>query len=135
MPWREGGRDRAGGLGKGQGTVRVAGVFVASVPAAALVVSLAHAQQAAEQPVETVGTGTMLGIGLFLLVAALIVVSFACKLLVVFGLVPKKKSSRLRRTILWLANVAGDVRITRGRNDRGGGRSASSGGGGSSGDY
>ena len=91
---------------------------------------------------ETVGVGTMLGIGLFLLVAALIVVSFVCKLLVVFGLVPMKKTSRLRRTILWLTNVAGEVRVTRGRRDKGGGRASSagggggsSGGGGASGDY
>ena len=98
--------------------------------------------QAAEQPMETVGIGTMLGIGLFLAVAALIVVSFVFKLFVVFGLVPKKKSSRLRRTILWLANVAGEVRVTQGRRDKGGDRSSSagggggsSGGGGASGDY
>lgn len=98
--------------------------------------------QTSEQPVETVGIGTMLGIGLFLLVAALIVVSFVCKLLVVVGFVPKRKKSRLRRAILWLANVAGEVRVTLGKNDRGGGRSSSasggggsSGGGGASGDY
>lgn len=87
----------------------------------------------AEQPVETVGFGTMLGIGLFLAVAALIVVSFACKLLVVFGLVPKRKANPLRRTILWLANVVGEVSVAPGRRDKGGGRSASAGGGGSSG--
>ncbi len=64
-------------------------------------------------------------------------------LLVVFGLVPKKKkTSRLRRTILWLANVAGDVRVTPGKDGGGSGRSSSagggggsSGGGGASGDY
>lgn len=95
----------------------------------------------AEQPVETVGVGTMFGIGLFLAVAALIVVSLACKILVVFGLVPRRKASRLRRTILWLANVVGEVRVTPGRRDKGGGRSSSasgggsSGGGGASGDY
>ncbi len=96
----------------------------------------------AEAPMETVGLGTMLGIGLFMAVAALIVVSFVCKLLVVFGLVPKKKTSRLRRTILWLANVAGDVRVTPGKDGGGSGRSSSagggggsSGGGGASGDY
>lgn len=87
----------------------------------------------AEQPVETVGPGTMLGIGLFLVVAALIVVSVACKLLVFLGLVPKSKAGPLHRTILWLANVVGEVRLTEGRRDRGGGRSASAGGGGSSG--
>lgn len=114
--------------------MRVAVVFVASLSASVATALPAYAQAAAEEPVETVGLGTMLGIGLFLLVAAIIVVSFACKLLVVFGLVPKKKTSRLRRTILWLANVAGEVRVTPGRNDRGGGRSSSgSGGGGSSG--
>lgn len=98
--------------------------------------------ETAEPPMETVGVGTMLGIGLFLAMAALIVVSFLCKLLVVFGLVPKKKTSRLRRTILWLANVAGEVRIAPGKNGGGSGRSSSagggggsSGGGGASGDY
>lgn len=117
-------------------------VLAASLQASVLTALPAHAQTAAEQPVETVGMGTMLGIGLFLLVAALIVVSFACKLLVVFGLVPKKKTSRLRRTILWLANAVGGVRMTPGKNGGGGGRSSSagggggsSGGGGASGDY
>ncbi len=89
--------------------------------------------QAEEQPMETVGIGTMLGIGLFLAVAALIVVSFVCKLLVVVGFIPKRKKSRLRRTILWLANVAGEVRTTPGKSGKGGGRASSAGGGGSSG--
>jgi uncharacterized membrane protein YgcG len=116
-------------------------VAVAHIAATVLAASPGFAQTAAEQPVETAGLGTMLGIGLFLLVAALIVVSFACKLLVLFGLVPNKKTSRLRRTVLWLANVAGEVRVTPGRNDRGGrsssgrGGSGSSGGAGASGDF
>lgn len=110
----------------------IGGAAAATVPAVALAQT--------DAPVETVGIGTTIGIALFLAVAAMIVLSFLCKLLVVAGLVPKSKKSRLRRTIVWIANVAGEVRITSGRSDRRGsggsrGGGGSSGGAGSSGDY
>ena len=95
-----------------------------------------------ENQVETVTVGTTIGMALFLLIAALIVVSLLCKLLLIAGLVPRRRSNRLRRAIVWLANVVGEVRVM---SDRRGGRSSgkgsfdggggSSGGGGASGNY
>lgn len=87
-----------------------------------------------EDQVETVGLGTTIGIGFFLLIAALIAVSFLCKLLLIAGLLPKKRSSRIRRTIVWLANVAGEVRVASGgQSGRPSGKGSATGGGGSSG--
>jgi uncharacterized membrane protein YgcG len=96
-----------------------------------------------ENQVETVGLGTTIGMAVFLLIAALIVVSLFCKLLLIAGLVPGKRSSRVRRVIVWLANVVGEVRVvsdrrsgsSRGKGSSGGGGGGSSGGGGASGDY
>ena len=95
-----------------------------------------------ENQVETVGLGTTIGMAVFLLIAALIVVSLVCKLLLIAGLVPGKRSSRARRIIVWLANVAGEVRVvsdrrsgsSRSKGSSGGG-GGSSGGAGASGDY
>ena len=89
--------------------------------------------QAPGAEIETVGLGTTLGILAFLAIAALVIVSTLCKVLVIAGLVPRRRKSRLRRTVIWLANVAGEVRTVSGRRgERNGGRS-SGGGGGSSG--
>ena len=90
--------------------------------------------QAPGAEIETVGLGTTLGILAFLAIAALVIVSTLCKVLVIAGFVPRRRKSRLRRTIIWLANVAGEVRTVSGRRgERNGGRSSGSGGGGSSG--
>lgn len=100
---------------------------------ACAIASFALAQGTADQPAEPVGIGALVGMAFFLLLATLIVVSFLCKLLVIAGLVPKKTTGRAYRLILWLANAAGDVRVTRSDDDRGSRRSSASGGGGSSG--
>lgn len=109
-------RARKASVTRASGNIRgmkwVIGSALAAIPAGAL------AQ--ADAPVETVGPGTTIGIAFFLAVAVLIVVSFLCKLLVFAGLVPSNKKSLLRRVILWVANVAGEVRVTKGRNDGGG---------------
>ena len=89
--------------------------------------------QASGAEIETVGLGTTLGILAFLAIAALVIVSTLCKVLVIAGLVPRRRKSRLRRTIIWLANVAGEVRIVSGRRDEPSGGRSSGGGGGSSG--
>lgn len=83
----------------------------------------------------------MLVMALFVGIAALIVVSFICKLLLLIGWVPRERSSRLRRTIVFLADAASEIRVRRGDNkDRGSrpsvrGGGGSSGGGGASGDF
>jgi hypothetical protein len=83
--------------------------------------------------VEMMGTGQLLGIAFFLLIAALVVVSTICKLLLAFGLVPGRRKSRVRRVIVWLARAAGDVRVADGSRDRRSSTSSYRGGGGSSG--
>jgi uncharacterized membrane protein YgcG len=82
--------------------------------------------QTGEPPVEQISLGASLVMLGFLLIAALIVVSFFCKLLVIFGLIPEK--GRLRAAIIWVANAAGETRVTRSR-DSGGTRSGKGGGG------
>jgi uncharacterized membrane protein YgcG len=95
--------------------------------------AFAIAQETPPEP-ESVSLGTTVGIAFFLLVAALIVVSVLCKLVVAFGLVPRRPTARWHRVILWLANVVGEVRTVRGSGGRRQGSSSSSrGGGGSSG--
>ncbi|WP_296581184.1 hypothetical protein [Xanthobacter sp.] len=82
--------------------------------------------------------GDALMMALFLAVAALVVLSMVCKLLLAFGWVPSPRSSRLRRMIEFTARAVGGVRVTSGGGR--GGRSTtkgggSSGGGGASGDW
>jgi uncharacterized membrane protein YgcG len=84
-------------------------------------------------PIETVSIGTFLVMVLFVAIAVLIVVSFICKVLVVIGWVPRKRTSRLRRTIIFLARAAGQTRLRPGDDDDRGGRPSVRGGGGSSG--
>jgi uncharacterized membrane protein YgcG len=80
---------------------------------------------------QSVSTGDALVMALFLAVAALVVLSTVCKLLLAFGWVPSSRRSRLRRIIEFTARAVGGVRVTSG--DGRGGRSAPKGGGGSSG--
>jgi uncharacterized membrane protein YgcG len=82
---------------------------------------------------ETIGLGTTLAIGAFLGIAALVVASIICKLLLVAGLVPAKGNSRLGRAIVWLASVVGQVRMVEGRRDQRSGGNPPGRGGGSSG--
>jgi uncharacterized membrane protein YgcG len=89
---------------------------------------------------ETIGLGTTLAIGAFLAIAVLVVASIVCKLLLVAGLVPEKRNSRLGRAIVRLASVVGQVRMVEGRRDQRSGGSppgggGSSGGGGASGEF
>jgi len=84
-------------------------------------------------PIETVSIGAFLVMALFIAIAVLIVVSFICKVLVVIGWVPRKRASRLRRTIVFLARAAGQTRISPGDDGDRGGRPSMRGGGGSSG--
>jgi len=137
--WGAGGeiRQRCGWLGRFAGApaaILLAGfalVFRAGAAAAEVVGS----------EVETVGLGAALVMLLFLAIAALVVISFVAKLLLAFGLVPKSRTSRLRKAIVFLARATGTVRTTAGGRtetgrptpvERGGG---SSGGAGASGDY
>lgn len=69
----------------------------------------------------------------FLLVAALVVVSFVCKFAIALGLVPKSRTSRFGRIIAFLANATGDLRIVASARERSGGSRSQRGGGGSSG--
>jgi len=82
--------------------------------------------QASEPPIEQMSLGTSLAILGFLLLAALIVISVLCQLLLAVGLVPKK--GKIRGVMLWLANVVSNVRTTSDRKDSSSG-SAKSGGG------
>ena len=82
---------------------------------------------------ETVGLFTTLAMGAFLALAALIVVSVICKVIVAAGLLPRRRGSRLRRTVIWLANVVGSVSVVKGRAGSSSGRSRSGGGGSSGG--
>lgn len=111
--------------------MRVLAAIVVTVQAAPL------AAQTAESPPEPVSLLTLLGMLFFLLLAALIVVSVLCQILVAAGLVPQK--GRLRRAMLWLANVVSGVRTTSERNSAssgsGKGGGGSFGGGGASGNW
>jgi uncharacterized membrane protein YgcG len=104
---------------------------------ALLVSGAALAQEAA--PVETVPVWQALVMLLFLLLAALIVVSVLSRLVIALGLVPMKPKTRFHRALHWLARVVGNIerkesrRRTASSTSRGGG--GSFGGGGSSGHY
>lgn len=82
---------------------------------------------------EQVSVGDALMMALFLAVAALVVLSTVCKLLLAFGWVPRSRRSRLRRGIEFTARVAGHVRVSSGSGSSRGGRVRPEGGGGSSG--
>jgi uncharacterized membrane protein YgcG len=92
-------------------------------------------------PIETVSLGALLVMALFVAIAVLIVVSFVCKVLLLIGWVLDRRTSRLRRIIVFLAGAAGETRVRRGDDKdrrsrppmRGGG--GSSGGAGASGDF
>jgi uncharacterized membrane protein YgcG len=99
----------------------------------------ALAQEEAASPVETVSVGQTLGMLLFLLVAALIVLSVAAKVLIAIGVVPMRPETRLHRIIHSLARVVGTIQTKKARKgtsaagSRGGG--GSFGGGGASGEF
>jgi len=82
---------------------------------------------------ETVGLFTTLAMGAFLALAALIVVSVVCKVIVAAGLLPRRRGSKLRGTVIWLANVVGSVSVVKGRGGPSRGRSRPGGGGSSGG--
>jgi uncharacterized membrane protein YgcG len=111
--------------------------LLALLPALPLVSGAAFAQEA-PPPVEIVPPWQALVMLLFLIVAALIIVSILCKAAIALGLVPMKPKTRLDRAIHRLARVVGNVerkesrRSSAGRMRGGGG---SFGGGGSSGNY
>ena len=93
--------------------------------------------QTLEPPLEQISLGAsfvMLG---FLLIAAFIALSFLCKLLVVFDLLPKK--GKFRDAVYWIAKAASGTRLIAGRDSgqRGGskGSGGSFGGDGSSGNW
>lgn len=88
---------------------------------------VAAAAQSSEAPLEQVSLGASLVMLGFLLLAALIVISVLCQILIVIGLVPEKGS--VRRVMFWLAGVVSGVRLTRGTDS--GSRSTGKGGGGS----
>jgi uncharacterized membrane protein YgcG len=103
---------------------------------ALLVPGAAFGQEAT--PVETVPVWQALVMLLFLLLAALIIVSVLPRLVIALGLVPMKPKTRFHRVMHWLARVVGKVerresRRTTASSTRGGG--GSFGGGGSSGHY
>lgn len=95
------------------------------------------AAQTNEAPVEQISIWTSIGISFFLLLAALIVVSFLCQILIVVGLVPAK--GKLRSVMFWLARVVSNVSTTSKRDSGSSGRAkgggGSYGGGGSSGNW
>jgi uncharacterized membrane protein YgcG len=98
----------------------------------------AFAQEAV--PVETVPLWQGLVMLLFLLLAALIVVSVLCRLVIALGLVPMKPKTRFHRVMHWLARVVSNVERKESRRTTAGGSSTrggggSFGGGGSSGNY
>jgi uncharacterized membrane protein YgcG len=82
---------------------------------------------------ETVSVGTALVMAGFLLIAALVVLSVTCKLMLATGLVRGDRAGRLSGTVVRLANIVGHVRVVPGRRDRRGGKTSTRGGGGSSG--
>jgi len=95
------------------------------------------AAQTNEAPVEQISIWTSIGILFFLLLAALIVVSILCQVLIAIGLVPKK--GKVRSVMFWLARVVSNVQTTSKRDSSSSGSSKSSGGtfggGGSSGNW
>jgi uncharacterized membrane protein YgcG len=104
---------------------------------AAVVFSSPAPAQTAEPPIEQISIGASLVMLGFLLLAAFIVLSFFCKLLVVFDLLPKK--GKLRDAVYWIAKAVSGARLTPGRDSgpRGGskGSGGNFGGGGSSGNW
>lgn len=64
---------------------------------------------------ESVGLVTTLAMGAFLALAALVAVSIADKVIVASGLLPGGPGSRVRRSVIWLANVVGTVGIVEGK--------------------
>ena len=93
--------------------------------------------QTAEPPIEQMSFGTSIGILFFLLLAALIVISILCQLLIVIGLVPSK--GKVRSVMFWLAKVVSNVQTTSKRDNSsssgGKGGGGSFGGGGGSGNW
>jgi uncharacterized membrane protein YgcG len=81
--------------------------------------------QGSEQPLEQISLGASLVMLGFLLIAAFIVLSFFCKLLVVFDLLPKK--GNFRDAVYWIASAVSGTRLTSKRD--GGSRSGKGGGG------
>lgn len=97
------------------------------LPAAALMFSSSAYAQASEAPVEQVSIWQALGMLGFLLIAAFIVLSFFCTLLVVFDFLPKK--GKFRDAVYWIAKAVSGTRMVSGRES--GSRSSGKGGGGS----
>jgi len=93
--------------------------------------------QTAEQPLEQISIGASLVMLGFLLLAALIVISVLCQILIVAGLVPEKGT--IRNVMFWLSRVVSGVRVTQGKDSgsrsTGKGAGGSYGGGGSSGNW
>jgi uncharacterized membrane protein YgcG len=100
---------------------------------------VALAQADAALPAETVSVGQSLGMLLFLLVALLIVLSVAARILIATGVVPMRPETTLHRIVHGLARVVGKVerkevrRSTSAGGSRGSG--GSFGGGGASGEF
>ncbi len=111
-------------------------MFAFAMMLAALIVT-PLAAQTSEQPLEQVSIWTSIGISFFLLLAALIVISFLCQILIVIGLVPKE--GKIRSAMFWLARVVSNVRTTSKRDSdssgSGKGGGGSFGGSGSSGNW
>lgn len=95
-------------------------LFPAFTPAVAVA-------QIGEPPLEQISLGASLVMLGFLLLAALIVISVLCQILIVIGLVPEK--GRIRSVMFWLSRVVSGVRVARGTDT--GSRSTGKGGGGS----
>ena len=100
---------------------------------------VALAQVDAALPVETVSFGQAVGMLLFLLVAALIVLSVVAKILIAMGVVPMRPETTLHKIVHGLACVVGKVerKEVRKSTSAGGGRGSggSFGGGGASGEF
>ncbi|MBS4084196.1 MAG: hypothetical protein KGZ73_11645 [Rhizobiales bacterium] len=105
--------------------------------AAIMLLPAPAAAQTAEPPIEQISLGASLVMLGFLLLAALIVISVLCQILIVIGLVPEK--GRIRSVMFWLSRVVSGVRVTRGTDSgsrgTGKGGGGSYGGGGSSGNW
>jgi len=95
--------------------------------AAIILLPLPATGQTTEPPIEQVSLGASLVMLGFLLLAALIVISVLCQILIVVGLVPEKGA--IRSVMFWLSRVVSGVRVTRGTDS--GSRSTGKGGGGS----
>lgn len=85
------------------------------------------AAQTVEPPLEQISLWTSIGISFFLLLAALIVISIFCQILIVIGLVPAK--GKLRSVMFWLARVVSNVSTTSKRDNGSSGGSGKGGGG------